>query len=156
MFCEDKRTESSLRAAMPMRILHLNNEKTWRGGERQTFLLAERLEQTGISGRIACRPEGLLWQHATEHRQAVVPLSGNSVRAAVQLLRLAREFDLVHCHTARTHSIAAALGGLLRRPLIVTRRVDFEPPRTWFNRYKYARAAKVACVSDFIHHQLVR
>ena len=139
---------------MPMRILHLNNEKTWRGGERQTFLLAERLEQTGISGCIACRPGGLLWQHASGHGQPVVPLAGNSVQAAAQLLRLAREFDLVHCHTARTHSIAAALGPLLRRPMIVTRRVDFEPPHTAFNRYKYGRAAKVACVSNFIHHQL--
>jgi len=137
-----------------VRILHLNNEKTWRGGERQTFLLAERLQQLGVDNCIACRPHGLLWQYAAEHGMPVSRLSGNSARAAVQLLASTRRFDLVHCHTARTHSLAAAVGCCLRPPMIVTRRVDFEPGHTWFNHYKYHRAAKVVCISEYIRRQL--
>ena len=137
-----------------VRILHLNNEKTWRGGERQTFLLAETLEQLGVANCIACRPGALLWQHAAGRGMPVTPLSGNTVRAALQLIGTAPRFDLLHCHTARSHSLAAAVGCLLRRPMIVTRRVDFEPPHTWFNRYKYARAAKVVCVCEYITRQL--
>lgn len=137
-----------------MRILHLNNEKTWRGGERQTLLLAERLGQLGVTNCIACRPGGLLWQHATESGLTVAPLSGNPVAAALQLLGTTHHFDLLHCHTARTHSIVAALGSVLRRPTLVTRRVDFEPPHSWFNHYKYARAVRIACVCEYIHRQL--
>lgn len=137
-----------------MKILHLNNEKTWRGGERQTFLLAQALQQPGVENPIACRPGGLLWQHAVAHGVPVIPMSGNSLRAMLQLARFARRFDLLHCHTARAHSLAATLGWFVRRPLIATRRVDFEPAHNWFNHYKYSRAAKVVCVCEHIARQL--
>jgi glycosyltransferase involved in cell wall biosynthesis len=137
-----------------MRVVHLNNEKTWRGGERQTFLLAEALAQHGVESVIACRPGGLLWQHASQHGVPVLPFAANSLVAGLQLARFGRRFDLVHCHTARAHSIAATVAGLVGRPLIATRRVDFEPPHTWFNHYKYRRADRVVGVCEFITNQL--
>lgn len=137
-----------------MRVVHLNNEKTWRGGERQTFLLAEALRPHGVESAIACRPGGLLWQHAREHGLPVLPFSANSVVAGGQLARFGRRFDVVHCHTARAHSIAAIVAGLVRRPLVATRRVDFEPRHTWFNHYKYRRADRVVGVCEFITNQL--
>ncbi len=137
-----------------MRILHLNNEKTWRGGERQTFLLAQALEREGVPGGIACRPAGRLWQHAAERCIDVKMLSGNAVRAVAQLAGLAKGYDLLHCHTGRSHSLAALTYALHRRPFLVTRRVDFLPDAGWFNRYKFGRAAQVVCISRFIADQL--
>jgi len=139
---------------MLVRILHLNNEKTWRGGERQTLLLATGLKARGIGSVIACRPDGPLARGAQESGVPVRAIPGNNLGAGLALPRLAREFDLIHCHTGRGHSLAALTAPRHRKPLLVTRRVDFLPGRGWFNRYKFRRAAQVVCISQFIADQL--
>lgn len=137
-----------------MRVLHLNNEKTWRGGERQTLWLAASLREHGVGSAIGCRPGGWLEQRAAAESVPTLRVPGNVFGAAVALARSARHFDLIHCHTARMHSVAAATAAWHRKPILVTRRVDFVPNRGWFNRYKFARAARVVCISQFIAQQL--
>jgi glycosyltransferase involved in cell wall biosynthesis len=68
----------------------------------------------------------------------------------VELLKAARPFELLHCHTGRAHSLAAFTSLLQPKPLLVSRRVDFMPSNSWFNRWKYRRASKVVCVSNCI------
>jgi len=137
-----------------MNILHLNNEKSWRGGERQTLLLAARLRARGIGSVIACRSDGPLARKALEAGVPVRAIPGNNLGAGLALPRLAREFDLIHCHTGRGHSLAALTAPGYRKPFLATRRVDFLPRRGWFNRYKFQRAAQVVCISQFIANQL--
>src|ERR1041385_4035015 len=86
----------------PLKILHLNNEKGWRGGERQVLLLANALKERGIANSIACRPNDFLEQRARELQIQTVPLAGNTIAAAIDLIRGAAGFDLIHCHTGRT------------------------------------------------------
>jgi len=137
-----------------MKILHLNNEKTWRGGERQTLLLAVGLKDRGIASAIACRPDGPLASAAQESGVPIYSIPANNFGAALALPRMARAFDLVHCHTGRGHSLAALTAPRHRKPIMVTRRVDFLPGRGWFNRYKFGKAARVVCISQFIADQL--
>jgi len=137
-----------------VRILHLNNEKTWRGGERQTLLLAAGLQEGGAISVIGCRPGGPLQQQARAASVATLPIPGNNFGAAPALVRAARDFDLIHCHTGRGHSLAALTAAIHRTPFLVTRRVDFLPGRGWFNRSKFRRAARVVCISRFIADQL--
>jgi glycosyltransferase involved in cell wall biosynthesis len=137
-----------------VRILHLNNEKTWRGGERQTLLLAAGLREGGDVSVIGCRPGAPLHQQAQAGSISTLPIPSHNFGAALVLARTAREFDLIHCHTGRGHSLAALTAGLHRTPFLVTRRVDFLPGRGWFNRYKFRRAARVVCISRFIADQL--
>src|SRR5205085_2474010 len=66
--------------------------------------------------------------------------------ALVALAKAARSYDLLHCHTGRTHSLGALAMMLRPKPLVVSRRTDFPPPKSWFNRWKYRRADKVVCV----------
>jgi glycosyltransferase involved in cell wall biosynthesis len=137
-----------------MKILHLNNEKTWRGGERQTLLLAAALQHRGVGGAIACRPGGPLQQQAQSKTVNTLPIPANNLGAALTLIRVAGDFDLIHCHTGRGHSLAAFTASAHRKPFIVTRRVDFLPSQSWFNRRKYGGATRVVCISDFIAAQL--
>lgn len=83
-------------------------------------------------------------------------LTNNPLRAALAILTAARDCDLIHCHTGRAHSFAVGLAWLHRRPIVATRRVMFEPKRTWFTRYKYRAVAKIVCISQSIKTQLVR
>jgi glycosyltransferase involved in cell wall biosynthesis len=137
-----------------MRILHLNLERTWRGGERQTLLLATGLRDRGLVSTIGCRPGAPLERNAEAGSVATQPIPGNSAGATLALVRAARGFDLIHCHTGRGHSLVAVTAAFHHKPFLVTRRVDFLPGAGWFNRYKFRRAVRVVCISRFIADQL--
>ena len=137
-----------------MKILHLNNEKTWRGGERQTLLLAAELQKRGLVNTIACRSNAPLQALSEQQNIPTLRLSGSTLLAMIDLMKAARQFDVLHCHTGRSHSLAAATAWCHRKPIIVTRRVDFLPKQTWFNQFKYEQANRVICISEFIAAQL--
>jgi glycosyltransferase involved in cell wall biosynthesis len=137
-----------------MRVLHLNNEKTWRGGERQTLLTALEQRRQGLNASIACRPGSPLHQLAVENRLPIIALSAAAPAALFQLIRAMKSCDVLHSHTGRTHSLAALATLVERKPLVVSRRVDFVPGNSWFNRWKYQRADKIVCVSQCIQKVL--
>jgi L-malate glycosyltransferase len=141
---------------MAIKILHVNTEKGWRGGERQTLLLAGELQRQGLENRIACRSGDALEANARAANLETTALPTNLLRAASALLGAARGCDLIHCHTGRAHGFAVALAWLHRKPIVATRRVMFEPKRSWFTRHKYLSVAKVVCISRSIEAQLER
>jgi glycosyltransferase involved in cell wall biosynthesis len=131
-----------------MRILHINNERTWRGGERQTLLTAVEQRRQGVDASLACRRGSPLETAAQAEGLPVLGLSNFMPLALLALARAARFYDVLHCHTGRAHSLGllATLAG--RKPIVVSRRTDFPPPKTWFNHWKYARADQVVCVCE--------
>jgi glycosyltransferase involved in cell wall biosynthesis len=133
-----------------MRVLHVNNERTWRGGERQTLLTAEEQRRTGIDAQIACRRRSPLEWMANAAGIPTIGIATALPAAVPTLARAARGFDLLHCHTGRTHSMAAIASLVTLRPVVVSRRVHVVPPRSTFNRWKYARADRIVCASRFI------
>jgi glycosyltransferase involved in cell wall biosynthesis len=137
-----------------MRVLHINTEKTWRGGERQTLLTALEQRRQGLDARIASRRGAPLEETATKENIPVVSLSAFVPVTFARLVKSAAVCDLLHCHTGRAHSLAALVTLILRKPLVISRRVDFEPKKNRFNRFKYGRANKVVCVSRFIANQM--
>ena len=118
------------------------------------MLLAAALQQRGITNAIACRPGGLLEQRARAMQVSVLPLAGSAVSAAFHIIKAAPGFDLIHCHTGRAHSLAAATAFQHRKPVVVTRRVDFPPRSSPFSRFKYRTASEIICISQFIATQL--
>jgi glycosyltransferase involved in cell wall biosynthesis len=133
-----------------MRVLHLNNERTWRGGERQTLLTAQEQRRAGIDAQLACRRGSPLDRMATAAGVPTLAIPSAPPVAIPPLARLARGFDVLHCHTGRTHSMAAVASLVTPRPLIVSRRVHVVPSSSAFNRWKYARADRIVCASRFI------
>ena len=85
-----------------MRVLHVNSELSWRGGERQVELLTNYAAED-VDSIIACDPRGQLYEHlAGTHN--VVELSiknGIDLKAALRLKKLAQQVDLIHCHTPK-------------------------------------------------------
>ena len=88
-----------------MNILHLNNEKSWRGGERQTLLLAAGLRACGIGSVIACRSDGPLARKALEAGVPVRAIPGNNLGAGLALPRLARAVSYTHLTLPTIHSV---------------------------------------------------
>lgn len=128
-----------------MRVLHLDTGRTMRGGQHQALQLMQALKARGVECALLA-PEGApLLEQA---RAAGLRADGLSPAA---LRRAARGFDLVHCHDARSHTLAALLAPV---PFAVSRRVDFPVNTHWLSRWKYRRAALLLAVSQAVKRRL--
>ncbi|HJU27683.1 MAG TPA: glycosyltransferase family 4 protein, partial [Candidatus Binataceae bacterium] len=144
----------------PLRVLGVDPERGFAGGETQVLALTTGLLRRGHRAELLCDPQGQLWRRA---RAAGVECRPLRIRNSVDLaagLRLramlaARRYDVVHFHTARAHAMAPYARGRARA-LVVTRRMDY-PPNRLFARWLYNRAVDgVAAISSGVADALLR
>jgi glycosyltransferase involved in cell wall biosynthesis len=146
--------------AVTIRVLHVDTEKGWRGGERQTLWLAAEMAKRGHESVVAARHGEPLAARASAAGLSVVdcrPVSELDPRAAWRLRReiLSRRIDVVHAHTAHAVAIGALATLGTGVPLVVARRVDFPLRRNAGTRWKYGRAARIVPVSNAVANVLV-
>lgn len=144
-------------------LLHINTERTWRGGESQVFHLVTGLKAAGHRVCVAALPDGALARRCREAGVDLLPvkMAGDlDLGAASRIARFAKErrFDILHGHTARAHALGI-LARYLGAPgrLVVARRLDFPLRPGLANRLKY-RSGKVdlyLAVADVIRRILV-
>lgn len=131
------------------RILHVDSGRSWRGGQRQVFLLATGLRDLGYRTLIVAPTGSPLIRRAERAGLPTYRLTLRSewdIRSARELRAVAREWDanIVHAHDARAHSIAKlALFGKRKTRLVVTRRVAF-PPKQVRLKYRHGIDAFIA------------
>src|SRR6476619_5936359 len=156
---QDFRRAARSIVALP-RVLHIDSGRSWRGGQRQVFLLANGLRDLGFRTLVVA-PSGAPLIHRSE--RAGLPtyrltLRGEwDIRAARELRAVASEWkaDIVHAHDARSHSIARlALLGKRKTRLVVKRRVAF-PPRQVRLKYKHGIDAFIA-ISNAVKASMVK
>ncbi len=140
-----------------MNILHIDEQRGWRGGEQQVSYLIQGLVAQGHRCYIAARPDTLIVERmsAIQGLQIVpLPLRGEfDLRSARKLAKLIRDedIDIVHGHTGHAHSIACLARSLAGTGKVVaSRRVDFIPKNHFFNRLKYAMPDHYITVSHAI------
>ena len=143
-----------------MRILHIDTERGWRGGERQALWLAAELRRRGHLSIMAARPGEPLAQRAAESGVEVAPCAPRfeaDPRAAMRVRRLIRNrrIELVHAHTAHALGLAAMATIATGVPLVASRRVDFHLRDNVGTRWKYGRAAAVIAISRAVADILV-
>jgi len=130
----------------PLRILHIAAEKETPGEADQALELMERLAELGHKQTLMAAPDSPLEAEARARGLEVAPL------ALPSIAQLSREFDLVHAHDSRAHSMAAATA---RAPLIVTRRLAKPVLRSPAARWKYRRTAHFIAASHDIETLLL-
>jgi glycosyltransferase involved in cell wall biosynthesis len=151
----------------PLRILHLSDARSWRGGERQTLTLARGQRERGHEAVLACPPGTPLDRRARAAGVPVVPLRQAceiDPRAVVRIVleMRAREFDLLHLHTPHSHTAGLAAARLLedggrRPPLVVSRRVAFPLRRHPLQRLKYGAGVNAfVAASHAVRARLLR
>lgn len=149
----------------PLVTLHINTERTWRGGERQTLLLATGLRDRGHVAEIVCPPGAPLGERARAAGLPVteMPLRGElNLRAIGRLRRLFRNraADIVQMHTSHAHTLGTLARLGRRRPrTIVARRVDYSIHRSGtpgFTQLKYRMGVdRYIAISEAIRDVLV-
>lgn len=145
---------------MSLNVLHVDTERGWRGGERQTLWLAKELASRGHGSIVAARDGEPLIRCGVEAGLETVscaPRFEGDLRAAWRLRRVIgeRKIDVVHAHTA--HAVATAALATLRLgvPVVVSRRVDFKLRDNSATRWKYGRAAVIIAISRAVARVLV-
>jgi L-malate glycosyltransferase len=141
--------------AVTLRVLHVDTERGWRGGERQALWLAREMDRRGYGSILAVRRGQPLSARAAEAGLTVVdcsPFGEIDPRAAWRLRGVIGNYriDVVHAHTA--HAVAVAALAMLgtRVPLVISRRVDFPLRTNAGTRWKYGRASVVIAISQAV------
>jgi glycosyltransferase involved in cell wall biosynthesis len=140
-----------------MRILHLDEQREWRGGEQQASYLMKGLAARGHNVFMAGRSDTpFLTRDHGFRPEKIFPapfLFELDLWTASQLAGIVDRYkiDIVHAHTSHAHGIACVLRTLTSRPkIIVSRRVDFPPKTGLFSRIKYGRADHYIAISNCI------
>ena len=141
-----------------IKILHIDSERGWRGGQQQVAYLVAGLQRYEFQTTLICQPKselGAYFQNNGLPYYAVRMLNEADFIAGLKIAAFCRRkgFQIIHCHSS--HSLAIGLWTKLFYPpvkLIAVRRVDFHVNRNWFSRFKYLnpRLDRIVCISNAI------
>lgn len=145
-----------------MRVLHLDEQTGWRGGELQASWLMQGLAKRGHEVWLAARSGSRFLTDA--HGGAAitpVPMPLRSELDFGSVLRLAglvkrNGIQIIHAHTSHTHTLACLVRMLCPgTKVVVHRRVSFPPKTDIINRWKYRAPDCIVCVSGKVRDVLV-
>ncbi|HXB41382.1 MAG TPA: glycosyltransferase family 4 protein [Bacteroidia bacterium] len=135
-----------------MKILQVNTEKTWRGGERQTYYNIQGFLQQGHEVELLCRKDFPL-HHKAKGLDINIHTVNNGLQAVMYLMKHARYTDIVHAQTASAQMYGVMSRLFHKTPVVYTRRVDFVPSG-FFTQLKYNRTDKLVSISSAIKNIL--
>jgi len=138
-----------------LKILHINTERGWRGGERQTFLLVRALTRLGHQNVLAVRPGEPLAQVAEDEKWTIFPVRpwcewGGSTALALRNLIRVEKVQIVHAHTGHAVGLGALAVWGTGIPLLATRRVNNPLGRHFLSRWKYRQVDGLAAVAGAV------
>ncbi|MCB2212463.1 glycosyltransferase family 4 protein [bacterium] len=136
-----------------MRILQINTEKTWRGGERQTVYTIEGLLDAGVEVGLVCRDNYPLHKSVRDLPVTIHP-ARNTADAVRVTSTVGRTYDLIHAQSAKGQSIAVLSKPLHNRPILYTRRVNFKP-HGFSSVLKYNATDRTVAISTAIRDTLI-
>lgn len=137
-----------------LRVLVVDLEREWRGGQSQALLLLEGLRTRGHEAELLSVRGAALAMRASAAGIPVhlAPGTGRRLGAALLLWRLlrARRFGVVHAN--EPHALTAALlaGAHRRAPVVAARRVAYPIGTSAIARARYGAARRILAVSEFV------
>jgi glycosyltransferase involved in cell wall biosynthesis len=144
-------------------VLHLDSERTWRGGERQVLLLMRRQRDMGDDPHLGVPAESAIAARAAAEGFPVHPVTMRgtwdvaSVLAVARLHRTLRP-HVAHWHAARAHAVGAMAALVAPGPArVLSRRVDFLVRRSAGSRLLWSLPIDaILAISEGVKDALVR
>ena len=147
-----------------LKILHIDTQKGWRGGQQQAIYLHSFLNREAITSLMLCQPESEMAKKCLENHLPYKTLNMRhefDLKAVFDMIRFIDQqgFQVIHCHCA--HSLAlGVLVKFFRRKLVLigARRVDFPIKKNPFSRFKYSSSLvdKIVCISENIRQVMIK
>ena len=139
-------------------VLHIDFEKTWRGGQQQILWLIEGLKKAGHKNFVLCGSGSALSFKLKENGIdyfTAHPLFELDIFAVLKTAGIINKIrpDIVHLHSAHAHTIGIlAVKISSHKPKVVSsRRVDFHIKSKW----KYLCADKIIAISQGVKKVLL-
>jgi len=145
-----------------LRLFQVDAGKEWRGGQRQSFLLAKEIQKKGYPLEFVVQPNSPLHKKSLEANLSVTPIKIRSEFDLAAALRLARVMKrkngvLVHFHDAHSLAAGSYAASLAKVPIrIISRRVDFALNKNPFSQRKYKNGVdSIIAVSQGVKKVLI-
>lgn len=124
-----------------MRILLINCERGWRGGERQTLLTAVGLQELGLKPTVLVRKGEPLAQRLAA---AGIPIieSRSALSALWYLLRTRHDYAVYHAQTSAALTWLASVKRWLQGKVVFTRRTAFPLRKAHYSEAQYEKRLK--------------
>ncbi len=140
-----------------MKVLLVDLETAWRGGQNQALLILKGLRSRGHEAELVAANESALGERA---RASGVPVHYVSrglfrVPAASQVRELVRGggFDLVHANEAHAVSAVWLAGAHKHIPFLISRRVGYPIGKSRASRARYEAATRILANSKWVAEQ---
>jgi len=141
-----------------MKILQLNTERTYRGGEKQTYYTIIGLLNAEVEVGLVCRKgyplskkvKPLLKEYSSKFK--VWEVSGFK-EEFLTIARIGKNYDLIHAQTGKTHTTAILTKPFHRKRVLYTRRVHFVPSG-FLTKLKYKLTDEIVAISQDIKNIL--
>jgi glycosyltransferase involved in cell wall biosynthesis len=135
-------------AETALRILQINTERGWRGGERQTLLTAVGLRARGHAVELLVR-EGSALAERARALGLVVHTAGGGFSFGCWLALHGKRFEVLHAQTAKLVAWAVAAAFVNQRPVVFSRRTSFPVGGGgWLTRLKWRRLDQMVAISE--------
>lgn len=142
-----------------MRVLTVDLESSWRGGQEQALLLLKGLRARGHEAELVALCNSPLAARAALAQIPVHAVSERTMRASAawlvrQLVRR-RGFDIVHVNEPHALFAAWLVRAHRHAALVIARRVAFPVPRNRISLIRYRAAARLVAVSEVVREDLL-
>jgi len=142
-----------------VKVLLVDLETEWRGGQNQALLLLKGLRERGHGAELAAANGSALGERAAAAGVRVHFVSRGLFRLPaarnVRVLLRSGGFDLVHANEA--HAVTAAWlalwGKSLRVPFVISRRVGYSIGKSPLAQARYRAAARIVANSKWVAEQ---
>jgi len=142
-----------------MRVLFVDLEREWRGGQSQALLTLVGLRQRGHDVELVAARDSPLTHRALEAGITVhqVPRFGSRGWAALAVRRLLarRRFELVHLNEPHALTAAWLAGGHRRLPLLLSRRIGFPLQKNAVSRARFRAVERFVANSKDVAQSLI-
>ena len=146
-----------------MFVIHVDTQRTWRGGQRQVLLTVVGMRERGHRALLVAHPEGELAKRASEGHDIIrlAPRTEVDLHAAWKLSRIVKQMrpGVIHAHDPHAVAMSALALSLLtsgRCPgLVASRRVAFHLQGTAFSKWKNHQVDCFIAASKAIRDTLI-
>jgi glycosyltransferase involved in cell wall biosynthesis len=141
-----------------IRVLHIDVDKNWRGGQQQALYLHQFLSDRNIFSVMVCKENSVMAKKCDEKKLSKIEVNYKNeldIFTAIKLIKMCNKenINIIVAHSSHALSIALLVKLFVRKSkLVAVRRVDFEIRNNLLSQFKYKTALlnKIVCVSDFI------
>jgi glycosyltransferase involved in cell wall biosynthesis len=142
-----------------MRVLFVDLEREWRGGQSQALLTMQGLRDNGHEVKLLAARNSPLAQRSARKGVPVhqVPRFGLRAWAASAMRRLIAEgrFNLVHLNEPHAVTSAWIAGAHVKLPLLFSRRIGFPLQKNWVSRRRYRAIDRFLPNCNEVAHSLL-